>query len=101
MSSRKAMSRREEWLEFWERRESSFLRLLPYVPLGLCVAFDVATRHGGGRGVQVDPALAAAATAVMAAMDRLDHRTTWTDPRTFVGPVLATVVFATLLGLSA
>ena len=95
------MSRREEWLEFWERRESSFLRLLPYVLLVLCVAFDVATRKGVGSAMQIDLALAAAAALVMGAMDRLDHRTAWTEPRTFVGPVLATLVFAVMLGLSA
>jgi hypothetical protein len=42
------MSRREEWLEFWERREAPFLRILPYVLLLLCVGFDIATRHGVG-----------------------------------------------------
>ncbi len=101
MSTGKAMSRREEWLEFWERREAPFLRLLPYVLLVLCVAFDIATRHGFGRSMRIDLALVAAAAIVMAAMDRLDHRTTWTEPRTFVGPVVATLVFAVLLGLSA
>ena len=101
MSSGKAMSRREEWLEFWERRESSFLRLLPYVLLVLCVGFDIATRKGVGRAMQIDLALVAAAAIVMGAMDRLDHRTTWTEPRAFVGPVVATGVFAVLLGISA
>src|ERR1700753_2511077 len=101
MSSGKAMSRREEWLEVWERRESSFLRLLPYVLLVLCVGFDIATRKGVGRAMQIDLALVAAAAIVMGAMDRLDHRTTWTEPRAFVGPVVATGVFAVLLGLSA
>ena len=46
MSTGKSMSRREEWLEFWERREAPFLKALPYVLLVLCVGFDVATRHG-------------------------------------------------------
>src|ERR1700753_2101560 len=101
MSSGKAMSRREEWLEVWERRESSFLRLLPYVLLVLCVGFDIATRKGVGRAMQIDLALVAAAAIVMGAMDRLDHRTTWTEPRAFVGPVVATGVFAVLLGISA
>ncbi|HEY1567721.1 MAG TPA: sensor histidine kinase [Solirubrobacteraceae bacterium] len=95
------MSRREEWLEFWERREAPFLRLLPYVLLVLCVGFDVATRKGVGHAMQIDLALVAAAAIVMGAMDRLDHRTAWTEPRTFVGPVVATIVFAVLLGLSA
>ena len=38
---------------------------------------------------------------VMTAMDRVDHRTEWTEPQTAVGPELATGVFAVLLGLSA
>jgi signal transduction histidine kinase len=101
MTTGEPMSRREEWLEFWERREAPFLRLLPYVLLVLCVGFDIATRKGFGRAMQDDLALVAAAAIVMGAMDRLDHRTAWTEPRTFVGPVVATVVFAVLLGLSA
>jgi signal transduction histidine kinase len=101
MSTGKPMSRREEWLEFWERREAPFLRLLPYVLLLLCVGFDIATRHGVGGTMRVDLALAAAAALVMAAVDRVDHRTTWTEPRMPVGPVLAIVVFAVLWGLSA
>src|ERR1700742_1952358 len=101
MTIGKPMSRREEWLEFWERREAPFLRLLPYVLLVLCVGFDIATRKGVGGGMQIDLALVAAAAIVMGAMDRLDHRTAWTEPRTFVGPIVATGVFAVLLGLSA
>ena len=57
------MTRAEEWLEFWERREAPFLRVLPYVLLLLCVAFDIATRHGVGSGMRVDLALAAAAAS--------------------------------------
>ena len=101
MSTVKPTSRREEWLEFWERREAPFLRLLPYVLLLLCVAFDIATRHGFGSGMRTDLGLAAAAAVVMTTMDRVDHRTTWSEPQTAVGPVLATAVFAVLLGLSA
>ncbi|HEY6522588.1 MAG TPA: sensor histidine kinase [Solirubrobacteraceae bacterium] len=101
MSTGKPTSRREEWLEFWERREAPFLRLLPYVLLLLCVAFDIATRHGFGSGMRTDLGLAVAAAIVMTTMDRVDHRTTWSEPQTAVGPVLATAVFAVLLGLSA
>ncbi len=101
MSTVKPTSRREEWLEFWERREAPFLRLLPYVLLLLCVAFDIATRHGFGSGMRTDLGLAVAAAIVMTTMDRVDHRTTWSEPQTAVGPVLATAVFAVLLGLSA
>ena len=56
--------------------------------LVLCVGFDIATRKGVGRAMQIDLALVAAAAIVMGAMDRLDHRTTWTEPRAFVGPVV-------------
>ena len=101
MSTGKSMSRREEWLEFWERREAPFLRLLPYILLLLCIAFDIATRHGVDSAMRVDLALAAAAALVMVAMDRLDHRTSWTEPNPPVGPVLAVIVFAVLFGLSA
>ncbi len=101
MSTGKPMTRAEEWLEFWERREAPFFRVLPYVLLLLCVAFDIATRHGVGSGMRIDLALVAAAGLVMTAMDRVDHRTEWTEPLTAVGPELATGVFAVLLGLSA
>jgi signal transduction histidine kinase len=101
MSTGKATSRREEWLEFWERREAPFLRALPYVLLLLCAGFDIATRHGVGSGTRTDLALVAAAGVVMAAMDSLDRRTGWTEPQTAVGPLVATIVFAVLFGLSA
>jgi hypothetical protein len=58
------MSRRAEWLEFWERRQAAFLRALPCVLLLLCIGFDMATRHGVGSAMRVDLALAAAITAV-------------------------------------
>ncbi|HXD67789.1 MAG TPA: sensor histidine kinase [Solirubrobacteraceae bacterium] len=101
MSTGKAIRRREDWLEFWERREAPFLRAMPYVLLLLCVAFDVAARHGLGGPMRIDLALAVAAALVMTAMDRVDHRTEWTDPLTAVGPAIATAVFAVLLGISA
>ena len=101
MSTGKPTSRREEWLEFWERREAPFLRLLPYVLLVLCTGFDIATRHGIGSAMRIDLALAAGAAAVMTAVDRVDRRTSWTEPQTTLGPVLATVVFGALFGLSA
>jgi signal transduction histidine kinase len=101
MSTGKPMSRREEWLEFWERREAPFLRLLPYVLLLLCTGFDVATRHGVGSAMRVDLALVAGAAVVMTAVDRVDHRITWTEPQATFAPVVATMVFAVLCGLSA
>jgi signal transduction histidine kinase len=101
MSTGKSMSRREEWLEFWERREAPFLKALPYVLLVLCVGFDIATRHGFGRGMRIDLALAGAAVLVMTTMDRVDRRTTWSEPQAVFGPVVATAVFTVLLALSA
>jgi signal transduction histidine kinase len=101
MSTGKPTSRREEWLEFWERREAPFLRLLPYVLLVLCAGFDIATRHGIGSAMRIDLALAAGAAAVMTAVDRVDRRAAWTEPQTAFDPVLATVVFGVLFGLSA
>ena len=99
MSEGKPMSRREEWLEFWERREMPFLRALPYALLVLCIGFDVAARHGVDRPMLVDLGLALGAAALMAAMDRLDHRTSWTEPQT-VGTGWGAAVFATLAGLA-
>jgi signal transduction histidine kinase len=101
MSTGKPMSRREQRLEFWERREAPFLRVLPYVLLLLCIGFDIATRHGVGGAMRIDLALAAAAGLVMAAVDRVDHRTTWTEPGMPLAPVLAIIVFAVLWALSA
>ena len=46
MSEARPMSRRDESLEFWERREVPFFRALPYALLVLCMGFDVAARHG-------------------------------------------------------
>ncbi len=51
--------------------------------------------------MRTDLGLAVAAGVVMTTMDRVDRRTSWTEPQTAVGPVLATAVFAVLLGLSA
>jgi signal transduction histidine kinase len=101
MSTGKPMSRAEEWLEFWEQREAPFLRALPYVLLVPCVGFDLATRHGFGRGMSIDLGLVVAAGLVMTTMDRVDRRTTWTEPQAAVGPVVATAVFTVLLALSA
>jgi hypothetical protein len=82
MSTGKPISPREEWLEFWERREAPFLRALPYVLLILCVGFDIVTRHGVGSGMRAGLALAAAASLVMAAIDRLDRGGRGLQPRT-------------------
>jgi signal transduction histidine kinase len=101
MSTGKPMSRAEEWLEFWERRETPFFRALPYVLLVLCVGFDIPTRHGLGSGMRTDLGLVVAAAIVMTTMDRVDHRTSWIEPQSAFGPVVGTAVFAVLLGLSA
>jgi signal transduction histidine kinase len=101
MSEGKPMSRRAEWLEFWERREVPVLKAMPYVLLVLCVGFDIATRHGVDQAMLVDLGLALAAAALMAAMDQVDRRDSWTDTQTVVSTGVATVVFAVLVGLSA
>ena len=95
------MSRRGEWLEFWERREVPVLRAMPYVLLLLCVGFDIATRHAVDGPMLVDLGLALAAAALMAAMDRVDHRESWTDPQTTVSTGVAAVFFAVLVAISA
>jgi signal transduction histidine kinase len=101
MSEGKPMSRREEWLEFWERREVPVLRAMPYVLLVLCVGFDVATRHGVDGPMLVDLGLALAAAALMAAMDRADRRESWTDPQTVLSTAVATAFFVVLVAISA
>jgi hypothetical protein len=90
-------SRREEWLDFWERRELPVLTGLPYVLLTLCTAVDLFAAGGG----LVDLAIAAAAAAVMASIDLRDHRSAWTEPQTALGTTSAAVAFLVLTGLSA
>jgi signal transduction histidine kinase len=51
--------------------------------------------------MRIDLALAVTAAIVMTTMDRIDRRMTWTEPQTAVGPVVATIIFALLFGLSA
>lgn len=89
-------SRRNEWLDFWERRELPVLTALPYVLLTLCTGFDVVARRS-----LVDLATALAAAAVMAAVDVRDRRTSWTDPQTVLAAAPAAVTFLVLIGLSA
>jgi signal transduction histidine kinase len=89
-------SRRDEWLDFWERRELPVLTGLPYLLLTLCTGF--AMFAGGG---PVDLALAAAAAAVMAGIDLRDRRSSWTDPQTALPTGWAAVAFLVLTGLSA
>lgn len=89
-------SRRNEWLDFWERRELPVLTALPYVLLTLCTGFDVVARWS-----LVDLATALAAAAVMAAVDVRDRRTSWTDPQTVLAAAPAAVTFLVLIGLSA
>ena len=90
-------SRREEWLDFWERRELPVLTGLPYVLLTLCTAVDLVAGGGG----PVELAIAAAAAALMASIDLRDHRSAWTEPQTALGPKAAVVAFLALTGLSA
>src|ERR1700744_4501722 len=89
-------SRREEWLDFWERRELPVLTGLPYLLLTLCTAF--ALFAGGGL---VDLAIAAAAAGLMAGIGFRDRRSSWTDPQTALPTGWAGVAFLTLTGLSA
>jgi signal transduction histidine kinase len=90
-------SRREEWLDFWERRELPVLTGLPYVLLTLCTGVDLFAAGGG----LVDLAIAAAAAAVMASIDLRDHRSSWTEPQTALGTAWAAVAFLVLTGLAA
>ena len=101
MNEAKPMSRRDDWLEFWERRETPFFRALPYILLILCTVFDVAARDGFDRPMMVDLALAVGAAATMAAVDRVDRRASWTETQVALSATVAALVFAVLVGLSA
>jgi signal transduction histidine kinase len=101
MNERNPMSRRDEWLEFWERREFPVLRLLPYPLLVLCVVFDVATRHGLTGPMLVDLGLAAVAATVMLTIDRVDRRIAWTDTEPGIDTGPAVILFLVIVGLSA
>ena len=90
-------SRREEWLDFWERRELPVLTGLPYVLLTLCTAVDLFAGGGG----PVDLAIAVAAAALMASIDLRDHRSSWTEPQNALSTGGAAVAFLVLTGLSA
>lgn len=100
MSESHPMSRRDEWLEFWERRELKFFTAMPYPLLALCVVFDLVTRHGLRERTEVDLGLAAAAAVLMATIDRIDRRSSWTEPQTFVPGAVAAGVFVVLAGIS-
>jgi signal transduction histidine kinase len=90
-------SRREEWLDFWERRELPVLTALPYVLLTLCTGVDL---FAGGGGL-VELAIAAAAAVVMASIDLRDRRGSWTEPQTVMSTGWAAVAFLVLTGLCA
>jgi len=101
MSESGVTSRRAEWLAFWERREVPFFTALPYPLLFLCAVFDLATRHGLGRGTEIDLGLAAIAAVVMAAIDRRDRRPNWTSTQTVIRPANAAIAFTVVAALSA
>ena len=88
-------TRRDDWLDFWERRERAVLTVLPYVLLALCAAADAVIADAGWT---VDLGLAAAAAAVMASIDLRDRRSAWTEPQTVLGPVGATLTSARASG---
>src|ERR1700742_2222467 len=94
-------SRREEWLDFWERRELPVMTALPYVMLTLCTAFAVMQGQQGVGGVPLDLALAAAAAVLMATIDRRDHRSSWTEPQTALRTGPAALAFLVITLLSA
>jgi signal transduction histidine kinase len=94
-------SRRDEWLDFWERRELPVLTALPYVLLALCTAVVAMLGQHGPGGVPLDLAFAAMAAAVMATIDRRDHRSSWTDPQKAFSTGPAAVAFLVLTLLSA
>jgi signal transduction histidine kinase len=100
MSESHPISRREEWLEFWERRELKFFTAIPYPLLALCVVFDLVVQHGFRERTEVDLGLAVVAFVLMATIDRVDRRTSWIEPQTLVPGAVAAAAFAVLAGIS-
>jgi len=101
MTEQTPMSRRQEWLEFWEQRELTFLRTLPFPLLALCALFDVVLqRQRLDANAWIDLALVAASAAALVAAARLDRSDCWEKPRPPRVRV-GTVVFAVLVGLAA
>ncbi|HTU32044.1 MAG TPA: sensor histidine kinase [Solirubrobacteraceae bacterium] len=90
-------SRRNDWLDFWERRELKVLTGLPYVLLALCTGFDLVDGGGG----LLELAIAVAAAALMAVTDLRDRRTSWTAPRSAPRTGPAALTFLVLIGLGA
>ena len=85
-------SHREDWLDFWERRERPVLTGLPYVLLGLCIAVDLAFAGGG----LLELGVAVLTAALMASIDLRDRRETWAEPRTVLATVPAALVFVAI-----
>lgn len=77
-----------------------FFRLLPYVLLTLCLIFDLVSR-GLHASTAIDAGLAAVTLLVLAAVDRVDRRTSWTAAQDTLGPVAGTLAFLTLTALAA
>lgn len=47
-------SKREEFLDFWQRRELRFITAMPYVLLVMCLIADVFMRRQVGSGFALD-----------------------------------------------
>jgi signal transduction histidine kinase len=97
---------RDDWLEFWERRELRFVVAISYVLLALSAGLDVSVRGGVGPGMRVDLALAVGAALLMAAMDLRHYPARWIsltdDARADAPATTASVLaFALLIALMA
>lgn len=107
MTENASVSKREEFLEFWERRERRFMMAVPYVLLAMCVIADLFTHRVRGASFALDAGCAAACAALMAVLDRADKRGDrsrdfWSHesalPLWFAGPALALLyLLATVL----
>lgn len=92
-------SKREEFLDFWQRRELRFMTAVPYVLLVMCLIADVFMRKRTGAGLALDAACVVASAGLIAVMNRYDKRDTLSC-RTRVPLRAAVPLLALLYGLA-
>jgi signal transduction histidine kinase len=96
---------RDDWLDFWERRELRFVVAISYVLLALSTALDIGVRGGVGPGMRVDLALAVATALLMVALDVRRRPVQWIsrswEAAELRAPIASALTFALLIALMA